>query len=481
MVEREKNLNPLLNIKNIIKSEPSKSLPISIITQQKDFLKVPTRPIEFIRKFPSIFQEFLPGGIGIQPHIKLTPEVLNLDAEEQLVYQSDSYKQDLADRLLKLLMISRINKIPLRILDMLKWDLGLPQDYIKTLVPEFPDYFRVVSGEGFSSGSEDTGELELVCWSNELSVSVLEKKATKGEMGYSKGMPIAFPMKFSRGFEMDKKVKKWVDEWQKLPYISPYENAGHLSPKSDESDRWAAAVLHEIMNLFVARKVERENVFCLGDYMGIRSRFKRVLLHHPGIFYLSSKFGSYTVVLREVYKRGLLIESNPLLGIRSQYIHLMNTVKENNKAITVPSGSKQKEKGAIKDDECHDDSADNNSAESGSEVEDFSDDDYEDNDEDEDEDGADRKQGQRGFHRNPVDGRGRTSRQKDLDLKRHAGNVQGERTTGKYDRKTVHRRPLKASRRKEVHGGHSLRQSSKEWSKSTQSKRRSLWSKETST
>ena len=72
----------------------------------------------------------------------------------------------------------------------------------KTVVTEFPDYFRVVGG----GNRDEDGVLELVCWSDELAVSVMEKKGS-----------IAFPMQFSRGFEMDKKSKKREDEWQKLP------------------------------------------------------------------------------------------------------------------------------------------------------------------------------------------------------------------------------------------------------------------------
>ncbi|KAL4588013.1 hypothetical protein LXL04_000891 [Taraxacum kok-saghyz] len=56
-------------------------------------------------------------------------------------------------------MIARINKIPLSVIDRLKWDLGLPNDYTQTIVPQFPDYFQVDS-----SGDE----LELVCWSDYL-------------------------------------------------------------------------------------------------------------------------------------------------------------------------------------------------------------------------------------------------------------------------------------------------------------------------
>ncbi|TYI12925.1 hypothetical protein ES332_A08G023000v1 [Gossypium tomentosum] len=440
-VEREKNLRPLLNVKNLIKSEPSKSLPISIIAQNKDSLKIPSRPIEFIRKYPSVFHEFLPGGIGIHPHIKLTQEVLDIDVDEHLVYESDSYRQLVADRLLKLLMISRMNKIPINILDKLKWDLGLPQNYLKTLVPDFPDCFRVV-------GSNESGQLELVCWSDELAVSILEKKAMEGGSGYSKGMPLAFPVKFSKGFEMDKKVKKWWDDWQKLPYVSPYENALHLSPKTDESDKWAAAVLHEILNLFVAKKAERDDVLCIGEYLGIRSRFKRVLLHHPHFFYLSSKIGTYTVVLKEAYKRGLLIENNPLMNIRNRYLHLMHTVKEHGKDISMSSGTNQEKKAASnasKKVAGDDDSEEENNGVSVT----FSGSETENGDSDEEEDRF--KGGRRGSREAVAVSRRRrtatTSKRKNGDLKTHLGDGEGERAIGRRHSRTKPKvpQPLNAS------------------------------------
>ncbi|CAH2042876.1 unnamed protein product [Thlaspi arvense] len=331
-VEKESNLQPMLNLKNLIKSEPSKSLPLSIIVQNRESLDLPLRPIEFVRKYPSVFEEFFPGGVKIHPHVKLTQEILGLDADEQLIYQSDDYKQRVADRLLKLLMLAGIHKIPIRIIDRLRWDLGLPQDYIQSVVPEFPDYFKI------TRGSDSDLLLELVCWSSELAVSAIQKRAMSGEVGYKKGMAISFPLQYSRGFEVDKKFKRWVDEWQKLPYVSPYENALHFPAKSDEADKWAVAVMHEILTLLIGKKTDRENVLCLGEYWGLRARFKRALLHHPGIFYLSNKIGTHTVVLRDGYKRNLLIEKHPFMDMRYKYIHLMNTVKEDKK----PKAQKQK-------------------------------------------------------------------------------------------------------------------------------------------
>lgn len=115
-------------------------------------------------------------------------------------------------------------------------------------------------------------------------------------------------------------------------YVSPYENAQHLTSKTDESDKWAVAVLHEILNLFIGRKAERDTVLGLGEYFGLRSRFKMALLQHPGIFYVSSKIRTHTVVLKEAYKRGMLIEKHPLMQMRSRYVQLMNAGKEDQKS-----------------------------------------------------------------------------------------------------------------------------------------------------
>ncbi|OWM67485.1 hypothetical protein CDL15_Pgr028348 [Punica granatum] len=335
-VERERNLRPLINLKNLLKSEPSKSLPISVISQNRDSLRIPIRPIEFVRRYPSVFEEFMPGGVAVHPHFKLKDEVLELDADEQLIYQSESYRKDAADRVLKLLMISRVNKVPLGLLDQLMWDMGLPRDFVQSIVSDFPDYFRVAGNGDFGSEScrsDKVGVLELVCWSNEHAVSAIEKKGT----------PVVFPMNFSKGFEIDKKFKKWVDEWQRLPYVSPYEDGSHLGPQTGESDKWAAAVLHELLNLFVSKKTEKDNVLSVGEFLGIRSRFKMALLNHPGIFYLSKKLGTYTVVLKGAFKRGSLIEEHPIMVMRSRYIHLMHTIKEEQKVVTAPSSSSKKQ------------------------------------------------------------------------------------------------------------------------------------------
>ncbi|KAK6132416.1 hypothetical protein DH2020_033855 [Rehmannia glutinosa] len=380
-VERERHLKPVLNLKNLIISEPSKSVPLSLITQSKETLGIPFRPIEFIRKYPSIFEEFNPGSLNIQPHIKLTPEIVSLNSEENLVCQSVNYKQDIARRLLKLLMISRINKIPIFLLERLRWELGLPAEYEKDIIPEFPDYFRVIDGRGLG---ENGKVLELVCWTEEFAVSELENKAKDGKT--------QFCLQYSKEFEMDKKYKKWVDEWQKLPYVSPYENAMHLAAKTDESDKWAVAVLHEI--------------------------------------------GTHTVVLKEAYKRGMLIERHPLMDMRYKYVQLMNVVKDEEK----PKSNQQK---SVTDVER----SEGKKLEDGEGEEEDNAEMYGSSDEDESDDDKD------GFEDENVNKRGRfRTKGENYEDKNSRRNVT-RRANGRSNEENVYRSSTRFSRRKNVRGG----------------------------
>jgi hypothetical protein len=123
-------------------------------------------------------------------------------------------------------------------------------------------------------------------------------------------------------------VRKWLDEWQRLPYISPYEDGSHLAPKSDITEKRTVAVLHEVLSLTVGKKMEKEVLVKLGEALRLPPGFRKVIARHPGIFYQSHKLRTQTVVLRESYRRQMLVDKHPMMGIRYQYLHLMNMGKE---------------------------------------------------------------------------------------------------------------------------------------------------------
>ncbi|GAU26833.1 hypothetical protein TSUD_289380 [Trifolium subterraneum] len=467
-VEREKNLKPLLNLRNLIKQEPSKSLPVSII---KESIQLPFRPMDFIRKYPSVFEEFYSNG-KFDAHVRLTPEAVELDEDEGFMFKSELFKKQVADRLLKLLMISKIHKIPLRVLEGLRWDLGLPMDYVKTIIPEFPDYFRVI-------GMGDNAVLELVCWCKEQAVSVLEKK-----LG-DKGKELAFPLQFSTGFEMDNKYEKWLKDWNKLPYVSPYENAGHLNASSDESDRWVVGVLHEIMNLLVSKKTEKDNVLMLGEWLGLASRFKRAILQHPGIFYLSSKNRTYTVVLREGYKRGFLIEDNPAMEFRRKYIHLMNTVKEDNKTdqdkVVKDKTSTKESKVKADEGKVGEGEREENHGEEKEEGEETELSDAEDEDASETIVDDDNEESARDTRRTSSNRRRRNFAEMKLNTEKPSRNFRRERSAEKLPRKTWEKNPSQVSNSKNIQmrGEHNDVKSSPQGSRSSKNRERLFTTKNT--
>ncbi|KAL0422247.1 UNVERIFIED_CONTAM: protein WHAT'S THIS FACTOR 1, chloroplastic [Sesamum latifolium] len=331
-VEREKNLKPLLSLKSLILSQPSQTLSLSTISPLKPQLHLPTAAEKFIREYPLIFKIFLPPNRSNSlPHVKLTPKLLSLHHDEMLILSMSRYRKDVAERLAKLLMLTRAGKLPLYLIDMFKYDLGLPHDYLLTLLLEFPDYFQICDMGFRNSHGDVVFGLELVSWRDELAVSEMEKRARR-EGG--SGTRIKCWMNLPRGFDLQKRVLEWVDEWQNLPYISPYESAFHLAPNSDQAEKWAVGVIHELLSLLVSKKTERENVFCLGEFWGFEQvRFKKALVHFPGIFYVSNKIRTQTVVLREAYRKNLLLEKHPLMVMRNRYISLMNLVLRRGKPI----------------------------------------------------------------------------------------------------------------------------------------------------
>ncbi|KAF2319923.1 hypothetical protein GH714_020566 [Hevea brasiliensis] len=273
-VSKEKDLKQAISVKNQILSSPSKSLPLSSISVLKPLLNLPTTALKFFQKYPTLFTQFQPSA-SLPLHVKLTPQALSIHKEEQEIHNSPNHRDDAV------------------------------------------------------KSDKETLHLELVSWRDELAVSEMEKEMAHGDMtNVKKGERIGFSLSYPNGFDLKKKVKDWVFEWQGLPYISPYENAFHLNPNGDQAEKWVVAVLHELLWLLVSKKTEKENVLILGDYLGFGNRFKKALVHHPGIFYVSNKIRTQTVMLREAYRKDFLVIKHPLMGMRFRYIHLMNKAIE---------------------------------------------------------------------------------------------------------------------------------------------------------
>lgn len=313
ILSKPRELRPLFSLKNIIVKEPDKCIPISAVSKRGPELEISGRVASFLRRYPAIFEEFS-GPKHNLPWFRLTQEAIDLDQREREIYLRRG--PEIVSRLRRLILMSRNKVLPFRIIQGMLWYLGLPEDFLKS-PEEFSDgLFRMVEIEEEGQG------LLAEADPNEQILSSLQKNAMK----HCNEGPVAFPLFPSRGLRLKKKIEKWLDDFQSLPYISPYEDFSSLDPNSDVSEKRVAGVLHELLSLFVDNSAERRKLLCLRKHLGLPQKFHKAFERHPHVFYLLLKSKTCFVVLKEAYigSSTSAIESHPLLEVRKKYAKLIN-------------------------------------------------------------------------------------------------------------------------------------------------------------
>ncbi|KAL6226582.1 hypothetical protein ACLB2K_000544 [Fragaria x ananassa] len=219
-------LKPIINLKNCITEDPNGCIPIYQVSKRGFALDVPMKVAKFLRKYPSIFEQF--SGEYNYPWFKLTPKAAEIDKEEKRVYED--CREDLRDRLKKLILMSIEKVLPLKIIQGMEWYLGLPFDFLHYPEKNLDGSFMFVKMEDGLEG--------LAVNSGEKVLSVVQRNAMKKRV-YSGGPTeaVEFSRFPSKGLRLRNKIKDWLEEFQKLPYVSPYENSSHLQPDSDASEK----------------------------------------------------------------------------------------------------------------------------------------------------------------------------------------------------------------------------------------------------
>ncbi|XP_047973152.1 protein WHAT'S THIS FACTOR 9, mitochondrial [Salvia hispanica] len=304
---------------SLIASAPNLSLPIHRLSRHRRHLNLPSdlKLSTFIRRYPNIFHEFhLPDSSGTPvPWYRLSPEASDVRSQQLRVVCEDCHV-DILNRLRKLLMLTRERLLPLQTIDQLWWDLGLPLDFEDKFIRKHPDLFSYVRLP------DDRVGLQLLAWDDRLALSNLESRSS---ISLRNNEPLSFPIGFTRGFGLKRKCMEWLHEWQKLPYTSPYADASHLDPRTDVAEKRLVGVFHELLHLTIHKKIERKNVSNLRAPLAMPQKFTKAFERHPEIFYISKKGATQTVVLREGYERGQLVEKHPLADIRDKYASMMKS------------------------------------------------------------------------------------------------------------------------------------------------------------
>lgn len=312
-VAGDKSLRAACELKDMLANAPETCLPIYTLSRRRRQLGLADLKVStFVRQYPTLFQELTQKGSDLIC-FQLTEDALKLHQEELQILQQ--HEMDLIQRLRKLLMLTVKKTLPLQTIDQLKWDMGLPYDYQQTLLPRCSHFFRLVKL------CDDRIGLKLLDWDEQLAVSELQKNGD----GCSSGQSLAFPVKFTRGFGLKRKCMAWLNEWQQLPYTSPYADPSNLDPRTDESEKRNVGVFHELLHLTITKRTERKNVSNLRKPLQLPQKFTKVFERHPGIFYISQKCDTQTVMLREAYEGPDMVQKHPLIGIRERYASLMRT------------------------------------------------------------------------------------------------------------------------------------------------------------
>ncbi|TVU02617.1 hypothetical protein EJB05_51884, partial [Eragrostis curvula] len=268
----------------------------------------------FLKKYPHIFEIYM-HPVKKKPCCKITQKMADLIAEEDAVIREN--ETDIVKRLKKLLMLSRNGTLNMHALWLIRRELGLPDDYRSSILPNHQ--------HDLSLDSPDT--LSLVSWDEELAVAkveewrekeYIEKWLAESETKY------AFPINFPTGFKIEKGFREKLKNWQRLPYTKPYDKDGvHPIHNVERLEKRIVGILHEFLSLTVEKMIPLERFSHFRRVFTMEVNLRELLLKHPGIFYISTKGSTQTVILRECYSKGCLIESNPVYNVRRKMLDLI--------------------------------------------------------------------------------------------------------------------------------------------------------------
>ncbi|KAJ9129182.1 hypothetical protein P3X46_034029 [Hevea brasiliensis] len=192
----------------------------------------------------------------------------------------------------KLLMMSVDCREPLEKIEFIENALGLPQDFKKSLIPNYPDFFCQLTHEG-------------VPLSNPL-----KNKARISNDGNFLGS-FSFKWCFSSGFRANR-----------MEFPSPYLNARRFKAADPKARKRVVPVLHELLNLTMEKRLTSIHLDAFkSDYL-LPSRLLLCLINHHGILYIANKGAETTVFLMEACDVSHLSDKCTLFLFRDKFATL---------------------------------------------------------------------------------------------------------------------------------------------------------------
>lgn len=317
-------------IKNIILRSPNRVTKVKDLQKKFKTLDLQGKAMNWLKKYPCCFEVYLEND---EYYCRLTKRMVSLVEEEECV--KGMQEPVSVERLVKLLMLSRNQRLNVVKLNELKRNFGFPDDYIIRILPKYTDTFRLVN----YTGRKSSMEIELVSWKPELAVSAVEASAQKQGSGPS--FSCLLPSTWAKSRER-------FLEFNSTPYISPYLDPQHLQEGSKETEKRTVGLVHELLSLTLWKKM---SIVKLGHFkreFGVPEKLNVLLLKHPGIFYVSNKYQIYTVLLREAYNGPELLEKDPLVLVKDKFGELMQEgLHEYNRRRHLENLEKKRKRGMV--------------------------------------------------------------------------------------------------------------------------------------
>ncbi|KAL5983044.1 hypothetical protein ACLOJK_017124 [Asimina triloba] len=348
LMREYKSLLKVFSIQDLILASPSLSIPLPFLSRLSQTLHLNRGAPSFIRKYPHIFAlSYDPSSS--QPFCKLTPQALQISHHESAAAAAE--KSAAVDRLARLLSISQSRSLPLRAVFKVWRELGLPDDFEDSVIRSNSHIFSLAD-----ANEPKTHILKLADgYGPDYSPAVENWRSNQLEKEDSRldesDIRFSFRQGFPPGMKLSKDFRARVKEWQRLPYVGPYERLGAGSRQSRAGkkglEKRAVGIVHEFLSLTVEKMVEVEKISHFRKSFGIDLNIRDLFLDHPGIFYLSTRGKRHTIFLREAYEGGRLIEPNPIYEARRKLLELV-VLRRRGLAM---GGSQSRRVGAIDSDD----------------------------------------------------------------------------------------------------------------------------------
>ncbi|XP_062203219.1 protein ROOT PRIMORDIUM DEFECTIVE 1-like [Phragmites australis] len=309
-----KNLRVALALHDFISQQRNGFASLQLLSKWRHEVGMNIEIGAFLKKYPHIFHIYM-HPVTKNHCCKTTQKMVDLIAEEDAVIREN--ETDIVQRLKKLLMISTKGTLNMHALWLIRRELGLPDDYRSSILPNHQ--------HDLCLESPDT--LSLVSWDEELAVAKVEewreKEYTEKWLAESE-TKYAFPINFPTGFKIEKGFRVKLKNWQRLPYTKPYEkNDLHPIHNVERLEKRIVGILHELLSLTVEKMIPLERLSHFRRVFTMEVNLRELLLKYPGIFYISTKGSTQTVLLRESYSKGCLIEPNPVYNVRRKMLYLI--------------------------------------------------------------------------------------------------------------------------------------------------------------